>query len=157
MAEKCEFEERVCVDCEITVDCQCDVAKKKKNLKRIRFCKAVFKALGSRLCFRSPLVILSQSLGRKKAQLQTRKQTAGSYTEHSSQILLGQHFQVPFKDSFRIATLCIRSLRKQMPDKFVSGVRCGRLMVIGNWNNFCQDLQGKGGCLYWKHSPLSAA
>lgn len=82
MAEKCEFEERVCVDCEITVDCQCDLAKK-KNLKKIRLCKAFFRALRNSLCFRSPLVTLSQSLGREKAQLQTPNQTVGSYTELS--------------------------------------------------------------------------
>lgn len=43
MAEKCEFEERVCVDCEITVDCQCDVAKKKRTLKELGSAKLSLK------------------------------------------------------------------------------------------------------------------
>jgi len=56
-----------CVDCEITVDCQCDVSKKKKH-KKLGYGKPFFKALGNSLYFKSPLFILSQSPRSKKSQ-----------------------------------------------------------------------------------------
>lgn len=112
-----------------------------------------FEAFRNSLCFRSTLFILSQSLGRKRAQLQTQNQTLGNYTEHGNQVILDQYFQIPFQDFFRRDSLWIRSLHKQMPDKSVSGMKYWRLRIIGHWNNFCQDSGEKGRCLHWK--PLS--
>ena len=87
----------------------------------------------------------------KKAKLQTQNQTVDSYTEHGSQVLLDQYFQIPLQDSIRRDTLWIRSLHKQMPDKLASGMRCRRLRVSGSWNNFLSGLPRKR-----QVSPLEA-
>lgn len=88
---------------------------------------------------RSPMFILSQSVGRKKGQVQTPTQTAGTRTEHSSLTLRGHHFQIPYQDSFRRDVLWIRHLLEQMPDKFVTAMRCRRMRVTGSWHDFCQN------------------
>lgn len=129
---------------------------KKKKLKKLGCGKPVFKALGNSLCFKSPLFILSQSLGRKKAWLQTQNQTAGSYTEHGSQVLLDQYFQSPSRIPLE-EILWIRSLHKQMLDRFLWQMRCRSLRVMGSWNNLCQGSQEKGRYLHWKRGPSSAA